>query len=66
MIINCHRQNLLGEKIVESRMEAGSIGFGAKIVDKNHSDLTALLKQVMPQDLTKFGLIPESHTSYPS
>ena len=47
------------EKIVESRMEAGSIGFGAKIVDKNHSDLTALLKQVMPQDLTKFGLIPE-------
>ena len=47
------------EKIVESRMEAGSIGFGAKIVDKNHSDLSALLKQVMPQDLTKFGLIPE-------
>ena len=47
------------EKILESRMEAGSIGFGAKIVDKNHSDLTALLKQVMPQDLTKFGLIPE-------
>lgn len=47
------------EKIVESRMEAGSIGFGAKIVDKNHSDLTVLLKQVMPQDLTKFGLIPE-------
>ncbi len=47
------------EKIVESRMEAGSIGFGAKIVDKSHSDVSKLLKQTMPQDLTKFGLIPE-------
>lgn len=47
------------EKIVESRMEAGSIGFGAKIVDKKHSDVSVLLKQAMPQDLTKYGLIPE-------
>lgn len=47
------------ERIVESRMEAGSIGFGAKIVDKNHSDVSVLLKKAMPQDLTKFGLIPE-------
>lgn len=47
------------EKIVESRMEAGSIGFGAKIIDKKHSDISALLKKAMPQDLTKFGLIPE-------
>ncbi|MCI7795893.1 MAG: ATP-dependent Clp protease ATP-binding subunit ClpX [Lachnospiraceae bacterium] len=47
------------EKIVESRMETGSIGFNAKIVDRKHTDVSALLKQTMPQDLTKFGLIPE-------
>jgi ATP-dependent Clp protease ATP-binding subunit ClpX len=47
------------EKIVESRLESGSIGFNAKIVNKNHSDISALLKQTMPEDLTKFGLIPE-------
>ena len=47
------------EKIVESRMETSSIGFGANIVDKKNADVSKLLKQVMPQDLTKFGLIPE-------
>ena len=47
------------EKIVESRMETGSIGFNAKVVDKQNSDISKLLRQVMPQDLTKFGLIPE-------
>ena len=47
------------EKIVESRMETSSIGFGAKIADKNNTDISKLLKQTMPQDLTKFGLIPE-------
>ncbi len=47
------------EKIVENRIESGSIGFNAKIVDKSHSDISALLRQTMPQDLTKFGLIPE-------
>lgn len=47
------------EKIVESRLETSSIGFGATIVDKKNEDVGKLLKQVMPQDLTKFGLIPE-------
>lgn len=47
------------EKIVESRMEASSIGFGAKVVDKKNTDVSKLLKQVMPQDLVKYGLIPE-------
>lgn len=47
------------EKIVESRMETSSIGFGANIADKKNTDISRLLKQVMPQDLTKFGLIPE-------
>ncbi len=47
------------ERIVESRMEASTIGFGAKIADRKYMDVGALLKQAMPQDLTKFGLIPE-------
>lgn len=47
------------ERIVESRMEASTIGFGTKIADRKHMDVGALLKQAMPQDLTKFGLIPE-------
>lgn len=47
------------EKIIENRLGAGSIGFNAEIVDKQNQDIDELLKQVMPQDLTKFGLIPE-------
>ena len=34
---------------------ASTIGFGAKIADRKHMDVGALLKQAMPQDLTKFG-----------
>ena len=47
------------EKIIENSLGAGSIGFNAEIVDKQNQDIDELLKQVMPQDLTKFGLIPE-------
>lgn len=47
------------EKIVESRLSAGSIGFNAEVVDRNNTDIDELLRQVLPQDLTKFGLIPE-------
>ena len=47
------------EKIIESRLSAGSIGFNAEIVDKNRTDIDDLLKKVLPQDLVKFGLIPE-------
>ena len=47
------------ERIVEQRLNAGSIGFNATIVDKNKTDIDELLRQVLPQDLTKFGLIPE-------
>ena len=48
------------EKIIDSRLGAGSIGFNSDIVDRKHQDIDELLKQVMPQDLTKFGLIPET------
>ena len=47
------------EKIIESRLGAGSIGFNAEIVEKNKENIDELLNQVMPQDLIKFGLIPE-------
>ena len=37
-----------------------SIGFNAEIADQKHMDMWgALLQQVMPEDLIKFGLIPE-------
>ena len=44
---------------MENRLSTGSIGFNAEIVDRNQRDLDDLLLQVMPQDLTKYGLIPE-------
>ncbi|WP_349947838.1 ATP-dependent Clp protease ATP-binding subunit ClpX [Lacrimispora sp. BS-2] len=47
------------EKIIERRLSAGSIGFNAEIVDKNKMDIDDLLKKTLPQDLVKFGLIPE-------
>ena len=47
------------EKIVESRMDESSIGFNAVIAEKNTNNYDKLLKATMPQDLVKFGLIPE-------
>ncbi len=47
------------EKIIERRTSKGSIGFNAEVVDKKAADIDKLLKQVEPQDLIKFGLIPE-------
>lgn len=47
------------ERIIEKRLSLGSIGFNAEVVAKNQLDIDALLKKVEPQDLVKFGLIPE-------
>lgn len=47
------------EKIVEQRISAGSIGFNAEVVDRNAMNIDELLRKVEPQDLTRFGLIPE-------
>ena len=47
------------EKIIESRMGSNSIGFNAEVHAKNNVDAIQLLKDVLPQDLQKFGLIPE-------
>lgn len=47
------------EKIVENRLNRNSIGFEAEIAHKSSREISALLKEVTPQDLVKFGLIPE-------
>ena len=47
------------EKIIEARQDAKSIGFNAQIREKNEQNVGKLLKDVMPQDFVKFGMIPE-------
>ena len=47
------------EKIISERTDRKSLGFGAKIESKKEADISALLKELIPQDLLKFGLIPE-------
>ena len=47
------------DKIVETRMDQKSMGFNAEIADKREQDIGLILKHVLPQDLVKFGLIPE-------
>ncbi|MBD5452189.1 MAG: ATP-dependent Clp protease ATP-binding subunit ClpX [Lachnospiraceae bacterium] len=47
------------DKIVENRLDRKSIGFNKDIAEKSTKDIGAVLKQVTPQDLTKYGLIPE-------
>ena len=47
------------EKIIASRIDSRSIGFGAEIRDKKNEDTAELLSDVMPEDFVKFGLIPE-------
>ena len=45
--------------IISNRLDSKSIGFQADIKERNQDDLSELLKQVLPQDFIKFGLIPE-------
>jgi ATP-dependent Clp protease ATP-binding subunit ClpX len=47
------------EKIIESRVGRKGVGFGADIRRSDEKDLGAILTQVLPEDLLKFGLIPE-------
>lgn len=47
------------EKIVQRRITQKSMGFGAKIADKKDVNIGELLEQLKPEDLIKFGLIPE-------
>jgi len=47
------------EKIVEARLDQSSIGFNAQVVSKTNREVSEVFKDVTPQDLIKFGLIPE-------
>ncbi len=47
------------DKIIETRQDTKSIGFNADLGARNHVEVGKLLRQAMPEDFVKFGLIPE-------
>ena len=47
------------DKIIESRTGGGGVGFSAELRDASRIDPGALFSKVLPEDLLKFGLIPE-------
>ena len=47
------------EQIVEQRQGRHGVGFGAEVAKAKDEDLAALLEDVLPEDLVRYGLIPE-------
>ena len=47
------------EKTIEARKDTKSIGFGAEVAVKKERNIGEVLKDVMPEDFIKYGLIPE-------
>ena len=48
------------DKIIQARSEKGGIGFGAEVISrKNQKEINEVLKSIEPEDLIKYGLIPE-------
>src|SRR5712691_9566070 len=47
------------ENIVEQRKEGKNMGFGAEVQSKTQRNISQLLRDVQPEDLLKFGMIPE-------
>ena len=47
------------DKLIDSRGKGSSIGFGAKVKDYKEQPLSEIMKQLEPEDLIKYGLIPE-------
>jgi ATP-dependent Clp protease ATP-binding subunit ClpX len=47
------------DQIIQRRLGSKAMGFGAKIIPKDNKNKSELLKMVQPEDLIKFGLIPE-------
>ena len=47
------------EKVIENRTEASGIGFGAAVRSKKQRSLTDVFQEIEPEDLIKFGIIPE-------
>ncbi|MBP6058563.1 MAG: ATP-dependent protease ATP-binding subunit ClpX [Nitrosomonas sp.] len=47
------------DKVIKARTEKGGIGFGVDVKNHSRKDMNKVLQQVEPEDLVKFGLIPE-------
>ena len=47
------------DKIIETRLDRKSMGFNSEVMGKQDRNIDALLKEILPQDLIKFGIIPE-------
>ena len=47
------------DKIIESRTSSKTLGFGAKVESKKDKNRGEILKELLPEDLMKFGMIPE-------
>ena len=47
------------EKIIESRLDRKSMGFGAEVKSKKETDESKILREIQPHDVLKFGIIPE-------
>ncbi|CAN5581104.1 ATP-dependent Clp protease ATP-binding subunit ClpX [soil metagenome] len=47
------------EKVIQNRSEKSGIGFGASVKSKNDRKVSEIFREVEPEDLIKFGLIPE-------
>ncbi|MGY0374539.1 ATP-dependent Clp protease ATP-binding subunit ClpX [Clostridium sp. JNZ J1-5] len=47
------------DKIIEKRTRKATLGFGSEIQSKDKKDIGELLRNIVPEDLLKFGLIPE-------
>ena len=47
------------DKVIEGREKGSSIGFGAKVKNFKEQPLSKLMKMLEPEDLIKYGLIPE-------
>ena len=47
------------EKIIEKRLDRTSMGFNSEVSGKKDRNMDQLLKEILPQDLIKFGIIPE-------
>ena len=47
------------EKVIERRTDGSGMGFGAEVRSKKEQSISQIYQQIEPQDLIKFGLIPE-------
>ena len=47
------------EKVIEARLDQKEIGFNSVVNDKKNHNVGEILRQVLPQDFVKFGMIPE-------